>query len=79
MEPFSLAIGITGLLSLAGSVSRTAFGFISDMKSYPEEFSKLISRTTEMYGILSTIKPVIERLDDVQNDGRAGDLNDFGS
>jgi hypothetical protein len=62
MDPFSLATGIAGLLSLAGTVAQMTFGFISDIKSYPEEFTKLVMGTREMCGILCTIKPAIDRV-----------------
>jgi hypothetical protein len=62
MDPFSLAAGIAGLLSLAGTVAQMTFGFIGDIKSYPEEFTKLVTGTREMWGILCTIKPAIDRV-----------------
>lgn len=59
-DPFSLSTGIAGLISLALQVYQQTITFVGDITDYPEEFSKLVKNTQEMYGLLCVSGPIIE-------------------
>lgn len=63
MDPFTLATGIVGLIGVAQTVTQMTFSYVGDVKGYPEEFNKLVVGTREMYGVLCSIRPVIEKLE----------------
>ena len=71
MDPFTLATAIVGVIGVAQTVAQMTFGYVGDVKGYPEEFNKLVVGTRELYGVLCSIRPVIERLE-AQDPRRSG-------
>ena len=61
LDPFSLSTGIASLMSLTASLTQTVLTFINDVRSFPEEFNKLLMEIINLHGVLSVIRPGVDR------------------
>jgi len=51
-DGLSVAASIAGLVTLAEAVTRKSYRYVKEAKNSSKEISKLLSETTELYGIL---------------------------
>jgi hypothetical protein len=59
-DPFSLATGIAGLISLAEMAIRLGYGFYADIKGFPTEYQSLLTEISSLFGVLGTLKVVLD-------------------
>ena len=59
-DPISIASGIAGLISLAGSVVSTCYQYGCAVKSAPTEIQKLLGEVMSLSGVLTAVKSLID-------------------
>lgn len=61
MDPLSITASIAGLISLANELFPLLVTFVQDVRSYPKDFTALLQEARSICGVLSFIKPIIEK------------------
>lgn len=59
-DPFSLATGVVGFVGFALQVAATVADFVQNAKDFPEEFTKLASRTEDFATLARRLEPAIK-------------------
>jgi len=63
MDPLSMSASIAGLIALAQGLIPPLVKFVDDVRSYPVEFSELMTEIRGLCGVLVLLQPVIEKLE----------------